>query len=54
MWDKLKAHHATIADQRIEDMLDASRAADFAVSVGDMHFDYAKTQIGAAYRAAQP
>ncbi len=51
MWDKLKAHHAKVADRRFETMLDADRAADFSAQAGDMLFDYAKTNIDAEARA---
>ena len=50
MWNALKAKAAQVADRRIEDMLDAGRAADFAVQAGDMRLDYAKTNIDAATR----
>ncbi len=45
MWDKLRAHHDTVKDRRFIDMLDATRAADFAATAGDMRLDYAKTNI---------
>ena len=50
MWNALKAKAAEVADRRIEGMLDAARAADFAVQAGDMRMDYAKTNIDAATR----
>jgi glucose-6-phosphate isomerase len=45
MWDALKAHHAATADRRIDALCDSARAADFRVTMGDMLFDYAKTNI---------
>ncbi|MCB5197759.1 glucose-6-phosphate isomerase [Loktanella sp. TSTF-M6] len=51
MFDALKSHHATIADRRFADMLDAARAADFSATLGDMRFDYSKTNIDADGRA---
>lgn len=50
MWNALKAKAAEVADRRIEGMLDADRAASFAVQAGDMRMDYAKTNIDAATR----
>lgn len=50
MWDDLKTYHATISDRRFIDMLDAKRAQDFSAMAGDMHFDYAKTNIDAQAR----
>ncbi len=50
MWNALKAKAAEVADRRIEGMLDAARATDFAVQAGDMRMDYAKTNIDAATR----
>ncbi|WP_333714362.1 glucose-6-phosphate isomerase [Yoonia sp.] len=51
MFDALKAHHASVRDRRFETMVDAARAADFAVEAGDMRLDYAKTNIDAEGRA---
>jgi glucose-6-phosphate isomerase len=51
MWTELRAHAAATAGRRIADMCDASRAAAFSLAVGDLHFDYAKTNIDAAARA---
>ena len=51
MWDALKANAAANADRRIEDMCDAARAEDFSVTLGDMRFDYAKTNIDDEARA---
>ncbi len=51
MWDKLLEHHEATKGRRFETMLDADRAADFAVQTGDMRFDYAKTNIDADARA---
>lgn len=50
MWTTLKAKAAEVADRRIEAMLGADRAADFAVQAGDMRMDYAKTNIDVATR----
>ena len=50
MWADLRDHHAAIKDRRIETLLDGERAADFSVTLGDMHFDYAKTNIDATAR----
>ena len=47
MWDKLRAHHAKVADRRFETMVDADRATDFTAQTGDMRLDYAKTNIDA-------
>ncbi|SLN13667.1 glucose-6-phosphate isomerase [Roseisalinus antarcticus] len=51
MWDKLRAHHEAVGDRRFETMLDAARAEDFSVQVGDLLFDYSKTNIDAEGRA---
>ena len=51
MWDNLKAHHAKVADRRFADMVDAARAADFVAQMGDMRFDYSKTNIDTEGRA---
>ena len=51
MWANLKAHHEKVADRRFESMLDGTRAAEFSASVGDMLFDYAKTNIDAEGRS---
>ena len=51
MWDKLRTHHATVADRRFADMVDGTRAADFVAQMGDMRLDYAKTNIDATGRA---
>jgi glucose-6-phosphate isomerase len=45
MWERLKAHHTATADRRILDLMDDGRAADFSVTVGDLLFDYSKTNI---------
>ncbi|GGL74185.1 glucose-6-phosphate isomerase [Wenxinia marina] len=45
MWDVLKSHHASVEGRRIEDLLDADRAATFSVRVGEMLFDYSKTNL---------
>jgi len=46
MFDDLKRHAAKVADRRIESLFEASdRAGEFSVRLGDMLFDYAKTNI---------
>ena len=52
MWTALKAKSAEVADRRFETLLDAERAAQFAVQAGDMRLDYAKTNIDVAERDA--
>lgn len=50
-FEALKAHYSSISDRRIEGLFtDPGRAAEFSVRVGDMLFDYAKTNIDAAGR----
>ncbi|EAR49396.1 glucose-6-phosphate isomerase [Oceanicola granulosus HTCC2516] len=51
MWDKLNAHHESVAARRFETLFDGGRAEDFSVRVGDMLFDYSKTNIDAEGRA---
>ena len=51
IFDALKAHQATVADRRIETMLDAGRAKDFSASAGELLFDYSKTNIDSEGRA---
>lgn len=51
IFDALKAHQATVADRRIETMLDAGRAKDFSASAGELLFDYSKTNIDGEGRA---
>ncbi|EBA11763.1 glucose-6-phosphate isomerase [Roseobacter sp. CCS2] len=51
MWDKLRAHHAQVADRRFETLVDADRAAEFTAQTGDMRLDYAKTNIDVDGRA---
>lgn len=45
MWKDLKSHHAQVADRRFETICDAARAEAFSVRMGDMLFDYSKTNI---------
>ncbi|RYH03449.1 glucose-6-phosphate isomerase [Salipiger sp. IMCC34102] len=45
MFENLKQHHANTRDRRFETILDADRAADFSATLGEMRFDYAKTNI---------
>ena len=51
MWNKLNAHHGTVESRRFETLVDATRAADFVATAGDMRLDYAKTNIDADGRA---
>ncbi|RYG92238.1 glucose-6-phosphate isomerase [Loktanella sp. IMCC34160] len=51
MWDKLKTHHAAIANRRIDSLFDAPRAKAFSARMGDMLLDYSKTNIDAEGRA---
>jgi glucose-6-phosphate isomerase len=51
-WSDLKAQHAAVADRPILNLFDTARAADFSVRAGGMLFDYSKTNIDAASRAA--
>jgi glucose-6-phosphate isomerase len=47
-WQALRAHHAAVADRRILDLFDdPDRAARFSAHMGDMLFDYSKTNIDA-------
>ena len=50
MWDKLIAHEAATRERRIADLCDGARAEDFSIRVGDMLFDYSKTNIDAEAR----
>jgi glucose-6-phosphate isomerase len=51
-WADLKAQHAAVADRPILTLFDADRAAEFSVRTDGMLFDYSKTNIDAASRAA--
>jgi glucose-6-phosphate isomerase len=51
-WADLKAIHDQTATRRILDLFDETRAADFSVPADGMLFDYSKTNIDAATRAA--
>ncbi len=51
MWDDLRAHHARTGRRRFETLFDDRRAKDFSVGVGDMLFDFSKTNIDAEARA---
>ncbi|MBL9047230.1 MAG: glucose-6-phosphate isomerase [Tabrizicola sp.] len=51
-WAKLQALHAATKNRPILDLFDATRAADFSVTNDEMLFDYSKTNIDAATRAA--
>jgi glucose-6-phosphate isomerase len=50
MWDKLIAHEAVVRGRRIDELCDGARAEDFSIRVGDMLFDYSKTNIDATAR----
>jgi len=50
MWDALKTYAATVNDRRFETLMSSKRASDFSASAGDMHLDYAKTNIDAQTR----
>jgi glucose-6-phosphate isomerase len=53
MFEQLKKHHNDIADRSILSLFDtAGRAEDYRCQLGDMVFDYSKTNIGAEARAA--
>ncbi len=54
MWTDLKALRACQGTRHILELFeaDADRAQAFSAQTGDLHFDYAKTQIDAATRAA--
>ncbi|MCK0094668.1 glucose-6-phosphate isomerase [Yoonia sp. F2084L] len=51
MWQKLRDHHARVADRRFETLVDVDRAADFVAQTGDVRLDYAKTNIDTEGRA---
>jgi len=50
MWNELKSYHATVAGRRFEPMCDAGRAKAFSAGMGEMLFDYSKTNIDEAAR----
>ncbi len=50
MWDPLRAHHEAVKDRPILSLFDQHRAEDFSVRVGDILFDYSKTNIDAEGR----
>jgi len=51
-WQALDTHHATVADRSILGLFDdPGRAADFSARLGDMLFDYSKTNLDARGRA---
>lgn len=50
-WTTLSKQHAAHKDRAIRDLFDdPDRASDFSVQVGDMYFDYSKTNIDAQTR----
>lgn len=51
-WTGLQRLHDVNKDRHILDLFDESRASDFSASVDGMLFDYSKTNIDAATRAA--
>ncbi len=44
-WQALSDHAATVLDRPILSLFDATRAGDFSARLGDLLFDYAKTNI---------
>ena len=54
MWKTLQDLHAANSERRIADLFseDEARAREFSVTLGDLHFDYSKTQLDGAIRAA--
>jgi glucose-6-phosphate isomerase len=51
VWDRLKAHHDRVAGRPILALFDdPARAADFSLRLGDMLFDWSKTNIDATAR----
>ena len=51
MWDTLRAHHATVKDRRILSLFDdPGRAEQFSLRLGEMLFDYSKTNLDAEGR----
>ncbi|WP_084863696.1 glucose-6-phosphate isomerase [Salibaculum halophilum] len=51
MFDDLKRHAAKVADRPVESLFDdPDRAGDFSVRLGDLLFDYAKTNIDSTAR----
>ncbi|OYW58603.1 MAG: glucose-6-phosphate isomerase [Rhodobacterales bacterium 32-66-7] len=51
-WAKLQALQTATANRHILDLFDEARAAEFSVSADGMLFDYSKTNIDSATRAA--
>ncbi len=51
LFSALKSHLASVADRRIDSLVDADRAAAFSATCGDMVLDYSKTNIDATGRA---
>lgn len=52
VWDTLKSQFEAVKDRKIIDLLDDDRAQAFSQSADDMLFDYSKTNIDAATKAA--
>ena len=50
IFSDLQAHFTTVSDRKILDLFDADRAEGFSVRLGDMLFDYSKTNIDATAR----
>jgi glucose-6-phosphate isomerase len=51
IWAALTDHHAGVADRAILSLFDGARAGDFSARLGEMLFDYSKTNIDADGRA---
>ena len=51
-WKTLQACHAGVADRPILDLFNAARATEFSVRADGMLFDYSKTNIDTATKAA--
>ena len=51
-WDDLRRLHDVNKGRHILDLFDESRAGDFSVKADGMLFDYSKTNIDDATRAA--
>ena len=53
MFEQLKKHHNDIANRSILSLFDTvGRAEDYRCQLGDMVFDYSKTNIGVEARVA--
>ena len=45
LWTQLADHHAAVQHRPILSLFDASRAARFSTRLGEMLFDYSKTNL---------